>query len=595
MRNIKGRIKKIYSHHVFMSFLINAIFLLLVVLFCDMKYEVSDDFIVDSILSGAYGNGYDEHLLFSNIIYGYFLKFLYQLMPVVSWYFVSQIFICFCSLWAVTYILLEKNHPYIGIFASLVFVSFFSDDLYILVQFTKTATAAMCAGGALLLYGLWEKKKTKKILPVTMGILLALVGSMVRYSTIYIVLVFLVLIFIEYVWIYRRSDCIVKKIVFGIMISGITVGGAYALTVLDSTMWKTNVEYGQYKVYNHQRASVTDVNGYGSDTVMPELEKLGVSLNDYYMIETWNFLDQDYFTPELISDISKVKKDYSNQVTRSLQYVLRTFIDRQYEKYLVAVGVEILFLLLLFCQPEKVLWSGFKAAMLVILLMYFIYRGRVVYRVEYSVFFAAAVALATSLSVKEETEPAMKRIMIYFVTVLCLCKIPLYIPDTNYQHMDDEEYAQYISDCFYESWNFKLERYRCSVSKRQPQAKLMQMIESDTEHYYLIDFSSGIQLLYFNYKPWIRMDAGSYNRYSYLGGVTMGYPDNGEVWGRNGIDSRNPYTSITNNNIYVVDNLYRDIKLWYVQEHYDEKVQVLPVYHVDGFSVWKYVKCMDDD
>ncbi|WP_270853192.1 hypothetical protein [Roseburia hominis] len=490
---------------------------------------------------------------------------------------------------------MEKNHPYIGIFASLVFVSFFSDDLYILVQFTKTATAAMCAGGALLLYGLWEKKKTKKILPVTMGILLALVGSMVRYSTIYIVLVFLVLIFIEYVWIYRRSDCIVKKIVFGIMISGITVGGAYALTVLDSTMWKTNVEYGQYKVYNHQRASVTDVNGYGSDTVMPELEKLGVSLNDYYMIETWNFLDQDYFTPELISDISKVKKDYSNQVTRSLQYVLRTFIDRQYEKYLVAVGVEILFLLLLFCQPEKVLWSGFKAAMLVILLMYFIYRGRVVYRVEYSVFFAAAVALATSLSVKEETEPAMKRIMIYFVTVLCLCKIPLYIPDTNYQHMDDEEYAQYISDCFYESWNFKLERYRCSVSKRQPQAKLMQMIESDTEHYYLIDFSSGIQLLYFNYKPWIRMDAGSYNRYSYLGGVTMGYPDNGEVWGRNGIDSRNPYISITNNNIYVVDNLYRDIKLWYVQEHYDEKVQVLPVYHVDGFSVWKYVKCMDDD
>ena len=73
----------------------------------------------------------------------------------------------------------------------------------------------------------------------------------------------------------------------------------------------------------------------------------------------------------------------------------------------------------------------------------------------------------------------------------------------------------------------------------------------------------------------------------------MGYPDNGEVWGRNGIDSRNPYISITNNNIYVVDNLYRDIKLWYVQEHYDEKVQVLPVYHVDGFSVWKYVKCMD--
>ena len=595
MRNIKGRIKKIYSHHVFMSFLINAIFLLLVVLFCDMKYEVSDDFIVDSILSGAYGNGYDEHLLFSNIIYGYFLKFLYQLIPVVSWYFVSQIFICFCSLWAVTYILLEKNHPYIGIFASLVFVSFFSDDLYILVQFTKTATAAVCAGGALLLYGFWEKKKEKRVLSVTFGILLALVGSMVRYPVIYVVLVYLLLMFLEYVWMHHKETHIIRKILMCLMFCGSAVYGVYTLTQVNSIIWEMDDAYDQYRTYSRQRASITDVNGYGSDTLMPELEKQGMSLNDYYMIETWNFLDQDYFTPELISDISKVKKNYSNQVTRSLQYVIHTFINRQYEKYLVAVGVEILFLMLLFYDTKKVLWNGFKISTLVALLMYFIYRGRVVYRVEYSIFLAVAVALVTSLSVKKDLKPETKRIMVYFGVVLCVCKIPLYIADTSYQHMDDEEYAQYISDCFYESWNFKLERYRCSVSKRQPQAKLMQMIESDTEHYYLIDFSSGIQLLYFNYKPWIRMDAGSYNRYSYLGGVAMGYPDNGEVWEKNGIDSRNPYISITNNNIYVVDNLYRDIKLWYVQEHYDEKVQVLPVDHVDGFSVWKYVKCIDDD
>ena len=101
--------KDLYKNTAFLSFLINAVFLLMVILFCDMKYEVSDDFIVDSILSGAYGNGYDEHLLFSNIIYGLFLKQLYKIFPVVSWYFVFQIAICFFSLWAVTYIVLSRN------------------------------------------------------------------------------------------------------------------------------------------------------------------------------------------------------------------------------------------------------------------------------------------------------------------------------------------------------------------------------------------------------------------------------------------------------------------------------------------------------
>ena len=149
-------VKKNDKKNVLIAFAINAIFLLLVIMFCDMKYEVSDDFIVDSILSGAYGNGYDEHLLFSNILYGYFLKLLYQLIPVVSWYFVAQIAICFCSLWAVSYIILQKNNSYIGILVIIIFVSFFSDDLYILVQFTKTAVVAICAGGALMLYGIWR-------------------------------------------------------------------------------------------------------------------------------------------------------------------------------------------------------------------------------------------------------------------------------------------------------------------------------------------------------------------------------------------------------------------------------------------------------
>lgn len=52
---------------------LNLTFLMSILLFCDIKYEVSDDFVMSTIISGAYGNGYNPHLMFINILWGYLL------------------------------------------------------------------------------------------------------------------------------------------------------------------------------------------------------------------------------------------------------------------------------------------------------------------------------------------------------------------------------------------------------------------------------------------------------------------------------------------------------------------------------------------
>ena len=139
MKGFKMFKDKLTNNKFIVSLLINLTFLFLALLFCDMKYEVSDDFIMDAILSGALGHNYNEHLLFSNILYGYLLKFLYSITEKISWYFVFQVVICFVSLTSLCYIVLKRNNSLIGLIFCLIFVSFFSDDLYILVQFTKTA------------------------------------------------------------------------------------------------------------------------------------------------------------------------------------------------------------------------------------------------------------------------------------------------------------------------------------------------------------------------------------------------------------------------------------------------------------------------
>ena len=62
------------------ALLINLFALGLVLLCCDLKYEVSDDFVMSTIVSGAYGKGRNPHLIFSNIFLGYILLPFYQLV-----------------------------------------------------------------------------------------------------------------------------------------------------------------------------------------------------------------------------------------------------------------------------------------------------------------------------------------------------------------------------------------------------------------------------------------------------------------------------------------------------------------------------------
>ena len=585
--NVIITLKKIFKNNAFLAFLINIVFLLMVILFCDMKYEVSDDFIVDSILSGAYGNGYDEHLLFSNIIYGLFLKQLYKALPVVSWYFVFQIAICFFSLWAVTYIVLSRNDLPIGIFLSIIFVSFFSDDVYILVQFTKTAAIATCAGGALILSEYWKNNKKNRLI-ILLGIFLTLVGAMIRFETIYISLVYLFIMFIWLVFHNKENIQIVKKTIVCVILCLGLVTVAFIMKKTGERIWNNDQIYGEYQQYNSLRASVTDINSYGADSIMPQLEKMGYTITDYYMIDSWNFIDHDYFTDDKLKEVSAIKKTYSDSMTKSLRYGISQFMDRRYYKYTTVIGLVAIFVILTLWDFKGSIIRLVLGGTTILFLIYFIIHGRVVYRVEYSILVCTAIAMLVTTEKHHNINMQIKTALIYFGIVIFVCKLPLYIKDISYKTMSDEEYSQYIYDCFYESWNYDLKKYRCNVSERRPHGNLMDIIHNDQEHYYLADFSTCIQLLYFNYKPWIRVQQGEYFDYSYLGGVTMGYPDNFCMWETQGIDGNNPYMSLCNNNIYVIDNRNTETKLWYERERYNSRTQVELVNTIDGFSIWKF-------
>ena len=77
------------KHPFVMCLLFQCILLTLYLLSGTMKYEVSDDFMMQLMVSGAYGTGASD-MMFTSPLLAMTLSWLYQTLPFVNWYFYFQ-------------------------------------------------------------------------------------------------------------------------------------------------------------------------------------------------------------------------------------------------------------------------------------------------------------------------------------------------------------------------------------------------------------------------------------------------------------------------------------------------------------------------
>ena len=175
--------------------LLDAVFLIASVLFCEPKYEVSDDFLMETILSGAYGATTNPHMLFVNILYGNLLQPLYHIFPKLNWYTISLLSVSFLACIGLTLILVHSLKGKRALFFNLLFLIFFANDLFILLQFTKTASICCFVGGLLILYSLFRKIGEPKLIQQPFffiyGVVLCFIGSLIRIYAVYLVAPFI--------------------------------------------------------------------------------------------------------------------------------------------------------------------------------------------------------------------------------------------------------------------------------------------------------------------------------------------------------------------------------------------------------------------
>lgn len=591
MKNIPI-LQKIWKSDICLAILINVLFLSSILLFCDIKYEVSDDFVMAAIMSGAYGDAPNPHMIFVNILWGYLMLPFYYLFPNVSWYLIFQLGLIFVSLILVSYMVLKKMNRPMAFLLIVILLTFFADDAYILVQFTKTAMLAVMGGGIVFAWSLFEDRNWKlKILSA----IVCLSGTLIRFNVIYIAGGFLLLILIvelgKMFWKQRKEKSFQKRII-KITISGICVIAlAFGLDGLDAHIYNKNEEYRYFRQYGEARGKIVDASDYGYEAYRTELKKIGVSENDYKLMRTWNFADNEVFTLEVMQKTAEIIADYKKSVEISKEMILENMQTRGITGYPIFLAT--VFLIVLTCIfQKKYSLAGFCSAGIGFLyILYFFFRERIVYRTEYAVFVGIFLSILYFWKEKGKGKKAdyvEKRQICAILNIVCLVwQMPLYLPDRSYQAVTSEDRKSYIDGTFFESWNYDARKYRKNVNKEKPENGLIRELETHKENIYFLDFQTTMQTLCYEWNPFQALPTGYFENALYFASVMTNFPEERVCMEKYGITQ--PLKDLVHSNVYLVDtdNRTLDNKIKFIQEHYYPDVYAELYKEIDGYQMWK--------
>jgi len=560
------KIKSIVKSDFFIAALITAVSFILVLLFCDIKYETNDDHVVEGILSGAFNGEYNPYMLFSNVLLGYVLVFLYSHTANISWYFVNLMVMGILSVFTVNYICIKKNNRVVGVLFAVLATVFLSNDLFILPTFTKTAAAAIAAGGLLLIEALFTtsaktssppKPSASRIASIVLACILMLSGSLLRFLCVYLVAPFVALMFLLKVMAQRKEEKNVRQLLTRAGCCLLILMGLFSFRFIGIFIRNQSPEYKSFYRYNEIRAKITDTRKLSWDDYEKEFEANDLDVLDFLMFESWSFADNDIYPIERLEKVGKIYQSTFENSAHPVARVINAFLPPYFLMNPVFMSCFILGLVAVAIDRKSAGRVLLCFLGLFIMLCVFLYIGRYPYRIIYGLSFSLMVSILSCVSMRDIPGKGMQKALILLTAVLVAYQVPTYIKDQSYKDL--------------------------------PYQDLIKHMENDSEHYYLCDIFSTSQELPYYYAPWERLPLNYWNdNYSYLGGSSTGYPEKQECLEDNGIDEQNPYKSLINDNIYVVDNHYIEVKFLYLREHYYPNVKIELVDVIDGANIWKF-------
>ena len=356
-------------------------------------YEVNDDAAMAYIASGAYGPG-GEHLIFTNIFIGYFLKALFLITHAVNWYALFYIVLEMICCTILLTILMNSMGKVKGTIVFAVFFFVFGFNLMLSLQFTEVSAILLITGLVLIARHLGTFGPS-----VWCGIALTLLGSMIRFDNFYAIggLASCVLLW-RFYYLDKKKYAVCSMLI--LLIS------AFALQEINLLCYENDAEWNSYMEYNEVRSSISDFQILRNSNSQL-LEPLGNSVNDLCVLENWDFDDPNVFPTEKLKVISNLLPPGHGTIKDSLKNTLESpFYSPDYF-YKIVVVLSIFGVCLLFC--DKKCWLPVIGTIVILLaeFTYLHYLGRFIHRVFWGIDLAAAVFIFMCLRTKPKYRTAV--------------------------------------------------------------------------------------------------------------------------------------------------------------------------------------------
>lgn len=577
-----------------------------VLFFCRARYEVSDDFVMELIVTGAFDGNPDPHMMFSSVLWGKLLVFFFRAKSGINWYLVFQMLTVFLTFVCISILLVSSRKWPETVFLLALLHLYFGQDLYLLLQFTKIAAAAIAAGGGLFIWNLFHERK--KSLALLGGGVLVL-GCLIRHNSLLIagsyLFVYTILAFIKLLTVKGRDSLDeIKIILSGIFLLGALVTG---LRAVNNLSYSLSPDYDYFMEYSRLRSGILDGQLPDYEDCREEFEEAGISENTYVLIRRWCFADRTCFTPERMKRVRKIIENWRKTHRPELSGLIEAYRERETGTYPAVKGLLLLTAAGLLFSPWSIPAAGAGWLLTGALSLYLLWRGHMVYRVEFGLMFSQAVLILLSMDLGgwrfplKETEPlpcregnpyvrkvpaAFSLFLLLLTCRLIMLRAPALLPDRRWKVMSQEEYRKELDRVFNESWNYDPEKYRAVTEERTIRPAFLHEVGSHPENLYLMDFGTTIQSYYYDFAPASPPLSGSFLNTIYLGGVTVNHPSLDRALNKWGLEEALP--GLLEENVYLVSNNTCEYILEYLRTFYDGRVNAVKEGEYDGYSLWSF-------
>ncbi|MCR4923812.1 MAG: hypothetical protein K5931_07370, partial [Lachnospiraceae bacterium] len=303
-------IKRIKEDNLIFAFMINIMALISSLIFFRPFFEENDDAFIAMIAEGAFGKR-DFHVIYPNALYGKLLSLLSALFPALRWHSIIQYILVFGALTAISFLIFEYSKKR-GLGILFILASFY--ELYVSLQYSKTALAASTAGFALILdevlraFDKGRRLDLKRLIPAS---LLLFFGALLRDSSFFLAGIFALsaLLTGAFSRLLKREgrermglltvNCLKAFLPIILLV--------FACIFYNKGLYDSDSEWKSFISYNKSRMELLDyrydlMDFNGNEKLLREE---GISENDALLYLTWQFGDDKVIPKEKMSGLVK--------------------------------------------------------------------------------------------------------------------------------------------------------------------------------------------------------------------------------------------------------------------------------------------------